>query len=198
MIGDTWQRQLCNARCNVTRRRAIIRDQGSNICEGIDKQYFRVAYLQKADGWWDWGWWPSVWSSASWFASPQSWLLPEVSSELLEARTEMWQWWRCHPRNLDQWAGVHRAVSRGYNYSTADALGGRLHSWRGLVQWHNLASRQSRWWTLLKEKKRGAPRCGCLCTIDAQEQKVPVERHRFEELSTRSHGTLSQRQLWSR
>ena len=27
--------------------RAIIRDQGSNMCEGIDKQYFRVAYLQR-------------------------------------------------------------------------------------------------------------------------------------------------------
>ena len=31
-----------NARCNVTRGRAIIRDQGSKICEGIDKQYFRI------------------------------------------------------------------------------------------------------------------------------------------------------------
>ena len=36
-----------NARCNVTRGRAIIRDQGSKIREGIDKQYFRVAYLQR-------------------------------------------------------------------------------------------------------------------------------------------------------
>ena len=37
---------LGNARCNVTRGRAIIRDQGSKICEGIDKQYFVVAYFQ--------------------------------------------------------------------------------------------------------------------------------------------------------
>ena len=37
---------LGNARCSVTRERAIIRDQGSKICEGIDKQYFLVAYLQ--------------------------------------------------------------------------------------------------------------------------------------------------------
>ena len=38
---------LGNATCNVTRGRAIIRDQGSKISEGIDKQYFRVAYLQR-------------------------------------------------------------------------------------------------------------------------------------------------------
>ena len=31
---------LGNARCNVTRGRAIIRDKGSKICEGIDKHYF--------------------------------------------------------------------------------------------------------------------------------------------------------------
>ena len=35
-----------NARCNVTRGRPIIRDQGSTICEGIDKLHFLVAYLQ--------------------------------------------------------------------------------------------------------------------------------------------------------
>ena len=35
-----------NARLNVTRGRAIICDQGSKICEGIDKQYFLVAYLR--------------------------------------------------------------------------------------------------------------------------------------------------------
>ena len=40
--------------------------------------------------------------------------------------------------------------------------------------------------------KRSAPRCGCQCTIDAQEQKLPVERHIFEEFSTRNHGTLIQ------
>ena len=32
-------------------------------------------------------------------------------------------------------------------------------------------------------------------SIDAQEQKFPVERHIFEEFSARSPGTLSQRQL---
>ena len=37
---------LGNARCNVTRGRAFICDQGSKICERIDKQYFLVAYLQ--------------------------------------------------------------------------------------------------------------------------------------------------------
>ena len=31
--------------------------------------------------------------------------------------------------------------------------------------------------------------------MSREEQKVHVERHRFVELSTRIHGTLSQRQL---
>ena len=145
-----------------------------------------------ADGWWGWGWYPWVLSSASWFVSSQGWLLPVQLLELLRARTQMEQRWRCHPRSRDQWAVIHQAVSRGYNDAAGDAWGGRLYSRRGMLQWHTLASRQSRCWTLLTERKRGATRCGCLCTIDAQKQKVPVERHIFEEFSTRNHGTLSQ------
>ena len=37
---------MAEARCNVTRGRAIIRDQGSEVCEGIDKLHCLVAYLQ--------------------------------------------------------------------------------------------------------------------------------------------------------
>ena len=47
LIGGTQGRSsLGNARCNVTRGRAIIRDERSKICKGIDKLPFRVAYLQ--------------------------------------------------------------------------------------------------------------------------------------------------------
>ena len=42
------------------------------------------------------GWRPWVLSSASWFASPQGWHLPEVSSELLGARTHA----RTHARPM--------------------------------------------------------------------------------------------------
>ena len=71
---------------------------------------------------------------ATWFASPQGWLLP-VLSELLGARAHMEQRWRCHPRNRDQWAGIHRAVSRGYNGTACGTLGGRLRNWRTRGLW---------------------------------------------------------------
>ena len=34
-----------------------------------------------------------------------------------------------------------------------------------------------------------------VCVHVTPEQKIPVERHRFEELSTRNHGTLSKSSL---
>ena len=53
MFAKEWIREAThgrgsfgNARCNVTTGRAIIRDQGSKIYEGIDKRQFLVSYLQ--------------------------------------------------------------------------------------------------------------------------------------------------------
>ena len=64
---------------------------------------------------------------------------------------------------VTEWAGIHLAGSWGYNDAAGDVWGGRLYSWKGPVQWHSLVSRQSRWRTLLTERKRCAPLCGCLC-----------------------------------
>ena len=43
LLGGTWQEQPWQ--CEM-RGRAIIRDQVSKICEGINKLHFLVAYIQ--------------------------------------------------------------------------------------------------------------------------------------------------------